>query len=122
MKLIVGLGNPGRKYAGTRHNIGFEVLAELGRRNQAAAPRSAFEAEISEVAIAGERVLLASPQTFMNLSGRSVRKILDFYKLEHSDLLVICDDLNLPTGRLRLRAAGSAGGQKGLQNIIEHLG
>jgi PTH1 family peptidyl-tRNA hydrolase len=121
MKLIVGLGNPGRKYVGTRHNIGFDVLAELARRRNAPAPRTSNDAELAEVAISGERVLLAAPQTFMNLSGRAVRRILDFYKLPLSELLVICDDLNLPTGRLRLRRSGSAGGQKGLQNIIEHV-
>lgn len=122
MKLIVGLGNPGRKYAGTRHNIGFEVLAELARRNSAPSPRVAFEAELAETNIGGERVLLVAPQTFMNLSGRTVRKALDFYKLQLSELLVISDDLNLPVGRLRLRKSGSAGGQKGLKNIIEHVG
>lgn len=122
MKLIVGLGNPGRKYVGTRHNIGFDVLAELARRHGAPSPRAAFEAEIAEISVGGERVLLAAPQTFMNLSGRTVRQVLDFYKLALSELLVVCDDLNLPTGRLRLRRSGSAGGQKGLQNIIEHTG
>lgn len=122
MKLIVGLGNPGRKYVGTRHNIGFDVLAEVSRRNGEPPPRTAFDAEIAEFAFGGERVLLAAPQTFMNLSGRCVRQILDFYKLPLSELLVVCDDLNLPAGRLRLRRSGSAGGQKGLQSIIEHVG
>jgi PTH1 family peptidyl-tRNA hydrolase len=122
MKLVVGLGNPGRKYAGTRHNVGFDVVVLLARRFSAPAPRSAFQADVTEAAIHGERVLLAAPQTYMNLSGRSVRQIVDFYKLSLDQLLVVCDDLNLPPGRLRLRASGSAGGQKGLQNIIEHLG
>ena len=122
MKLVVGLGNPGRKYAGSRHNVGFDVVAQLARRFNAPAPRSDFQAEVTEAAIHGERVLLAAPQTYMNLSGRSVRQIVDFYKLPLDQLLVVCDDLNLPPGRLRLRASGSAGGQKGLQNIIEHLG
>ncbi len=122
MKLVVGLGNPGRKYAGTRHNVGFDVVAQLARRFNAPAPRTAFQAEVTEAAIQGERVLLAAPQTYMNLSGRSVRQIVEFYKLPLDQLLVVCDDLNLPPGRLRLRASGSAGGQKGLQNIIEHLG
>src|SRR5689334_5361915 len=98
MKLIVGLGNPGRKYVGTRHNAGFEVLAGLAGRTQTPPPRTAFEAQISEAALHGERVLLAAPQTYMNLSGRSVRKILDFYKLPLTDLLVVCDDLNLAPG------------------------
>lgn len=122
MKLIVGLGNPGRKYVGTRHNIGFDVVAELARRRSASPSRNAFDAVLAETAIADERVLLAASQTFMNLSGRPVRKILDFYKLTLDDLLVICDDLNLPLGRLRLRRNGSAGGQKGLKSIIEHVG
>lgn len=122
MKLIVGLGNPGRKYVGTRHNVGFDVLAELSRRAAAPAPRRAFESDLTEIDVRGERVLLAAPQTFMNLSGRAVRQILDFYKLSLADLLVVCDDLNLPSGRLRLRRTGSAGGQKGLKNIIEHAG
>jgi PTH1 family peptidyl-tRNA hydrolase len=122
MKLIVGLGNPGRKYVGTRHNVGFDVVAELARRGSASSPRRAFDAELTESVIGGERVILAAPQTFMNLSGRSVRQILDFYKLSLTDLLVVCDDLNLPLGRLRLRRNGSAGGQKGLKHIIEHTG
>lgn len=123
MKLVVGLGNPGRKYAGTRHNIGFEVVGELARRHSGgAAPRRDFEAELWEVLIGGMRVLLAAPQTYMNLSGRSVRRVVDFYKLPLEALLVVCDDMNLPPGRLRLRAAGSAGGQKGLKNIIDQLG
>lgn len=122
MKLVVGLGNPGRKYAGTRHNVGFDVVGRVAHRCGAPAPRAQFQAEMTEAAVHGERVLLAAPQTYMNLSGRSVRQIVDFYKLPLNQLLVVCDDLNLPAGRLRLRASGTAGGQKGLQNIIEHLG
>jgi peptidyl-tRNA hydrolase, PTH1 family len=122
MKLVVGLGNPGPKYAGTRHNVGFDVLDRLS----AAAPGSTvwtkFEAELCSVSIGSEKVLLAAPQTYMNLSGRAVRSLMDFYKLAASDLLVVCDDLNLEPGRLRLRGSGTAGGQKGLQNIIQHLG
>jgi PTH1 family peptidyl-tRNA hydrolase len=122
MKLVVGLGNPGRKYTGTRHNIGFDVLDELARRNAAPAPRSMMDAQVSDVVIGDQRVLLAAPQTYMNLSGRAVRQIVDFYKLPLDDVLIVCDDLNLPCGKLRLRRSGSAGGQKGLQNIIEQLG
>ncbi|MBX3436567.1 MAG: aminoacyl-tRNA hydrolase [Planctomycetaceae bacterium] len=122
MKVVVGLGNPGRKYAGTRHNVGFDVLIQLARQHQAEAARTRFEAEITEITVRGERVLLAAPQTFMNLSGRSVRQIVDFYKVATADVLVACDDLNLELGRLRLRASGSAGGQKGLQDIIQLLG
>ena len=122
MRIIVGLGNPGRKYVGTRHNIGFDVLAEIARRQSSTGWRSGFEAELLETTIGDQRVLLAAPQTFMNLSGRSVRKILDFYKLPLDELLVICDDLNLPVGKRRLRRSGSAGGQKGLKSIIDHVG
>jgi PTH1 family peptidyl-tRNA hydrolase len=122
MKLVVGLGNPGRKYDGTRHNLGFDVVRLLSERFAAQSPRVKFEAELWEIDVAGERVLLAAPQTYMNLSGRSVRQALDFYKLGPADLLVISDDLNLPTGQVRLRGSGTAGGQKGLQNIIDQLG
>ncbi|MFV0442908.1 MAG: aminoacyl-tRNA hydrolase [Planctomycetaceae bacterium] len=123
MKIVVGLGNPGRKYEGTRHNLGFEVVSLLGQRFAASTPRVKFEAELAEILIGDERILLVAPQTYMNLSGRSVRQTLDFYKLTPAtDLLVISDDLNLPTGQVRLRGSGTAGGQKGLQNIIDQLG
>jgi PTH1 family peptidyl-tRNA hydrolase len=122
LKLIVGLGNPGRKYAGTRHNVGYDVIAELVKRTNAGTPRSRFEADIWEANIAGEKVLLACPVTYMNLSGRAIQQILAFFKLTPDDLVVICDDLNLPAGKLRLRKSGTAGGQKGLQNTIDQLG
>lgn len=122
MKLVVGLGNPGRKYEGTRHNIGFEAVYALARKHAAGKPKNDFQAEVVEAAIGSERVLLVCPQTFMNLSGASVVKARDFYKLENHELLVVSDDLNLPLGRLRVRAGGSAGGQKGLADIIRCLG
>ncbi|MCA9053822.1 MAG: aminoacyl-tRNA hydrolase [Planctomycetaceae bacterium] len=122
MKLIVGLGNPGRKYEGTRHNLGFEVVQLLLQRFFGGTPRVKFEAELAEISIGDERVLLLAPQTYMNLSGRSVRQAVEFYKLTPGDLLVVSDDLNLPCGQVRLRGSGSAGGQKGLQNIIDQLG
>lgn len=122
MKLVVGLGNPGKQYAGTRHNLGFDVLKVLAERFAAQSPRVKFEAELAEIDVGGERVLLLAPQTYMNLSGRSVRQALDFYKLSPVDVLVISDDLNLPCGQLRLRGSGTAGGQKGLQNVIDQLG
>ena len=122
MKVIVGLGNPGGKYEGTRHNVGFEVLYELARKWQASGVTRAHEAEIAEVHVAGEKTLLVAPQTFMNLSGRSVGSLIKFYKVDLEDLLVISDDLNLPCGQLRLRASGSSGGQKGIRDIIAHLG
>jgi PTH1 family peptidyl-tRNA hydrolase len=122
LKLVVGLGNPGRKYVGTRHNVGFEVLAELARRHAAPAAKLRFECQFTEIMLSGNRVLLAAPQTYMNLSGRAVRQIIDFYRIPIGELLVVCDDINLDTGRLRLRASGTAGGQKGLNNIIQQLG
>lgn len=122
MKALIGLGNPGAKYKGTRHNIGFEVLAEIARRCAAAKPKNRFDAEVSEGAFGNERVLLVAPQTFMNCSGRSVRQLLDFYQLGPGELLIICDDINLPVGRLRMRGSGTAGGQKGLADILRHLG
>lgn len=122
MKLVVGLGNPGRKYVGTRHNVGFDVLRQFARRFPAEGPRTKFEAQIVEIVDGEERLLLAAPQTFMNLSGRSVRQIVGFYKLSTAALLVVCDDMNLDLGRLRMRRSGSAGGQKGLRSIIDELG
>ena len=122
MKLIVGLGNPGSRYAGTRHNVGFEVIAELARRHAAGSPREKFQAEVAEANIAGEKVLLMRPLTFMNLSGQAVQPARDFYKIENNDLLVVCDDFALPLGKLRLRASGSSGGQKGLDDILRRLG
>lgn len=122
MKIVVGLGNPGQKYAGTRHNVGFEVLAALAARGASDRWKMRFQAEVVEAQLVGERVLLVAPQTYMNLSGRSVRAVVDFYKSSLPDVLVVCDDLDLECGRLRLRASGSAGGQKGLKSIIEQLG
>lgn len=122
MKLIVGLGNPGSRYVGTRHNVGFETIAELARRHSASARREKFQAEVAEANIADQKVLLMCPLTFMNLSGQSVQPARDFYKIENEDLLVVCDDFALPVGKLRLRARGSAGGQKGLEDILRRLG
>jgi peptidyl-tRNA hydrolase, PTH1 family len=122
MKVIIGLGNPGPKYGSTRHNIGFAVIDYLASGPGVSAFRKRFQAEIAEFTEGSEQVLLVKPQTFMNLSGRSVREIVDFYKLEAKDILVICDDIALPIGKLRARASGSHGGQNGLRNIQEQLG
>lgn len=122
MKLVVGLGNPGRKYEGTRHNLGFRVVAESARRFSAPPVRNKFESQYTEIQIAGQRVLLVCPQTFMNLSGTSVLAWRDFYKIENDEILIICDDLSLPLGKIRFRPKGSAGGQKGLKNVIQRLG
>lgn len=122
MKLVVGLGNPGRKYKDTRHNVGYSVLAELSRRHGDGSARNKFHADVVEANIEGERALLLAPLTYMNLSGTSVVEAIGFYKLSLEDLLVICDDMNLPLGKLRIRAKGSSGGQKGLADIIDRLG
>ena len=122
MKLVVGLGNPGRKYHGTRHNVGFEVLARLAERLGAGRPKAAFQGEATTTELAGHKVLLLWPQTYMNLSGGSVLAARDFYKIIDDDLLLICDDINLPLAKLRFRAEGSAGGQKGLDDVIRRLG
>lgn len=122
MKVVVGLGNPGRKYSGTRHNVGFEVVSELARRFGGGAPAVRFQAETVEVLLGAEKVLLVAPQTYMNLSGRSVVQFVTFYKLPLDEVLIVCDDMNLPLGKLRLRGSGSAGGQKGLTDILLRVG
>ena len=121
MKLVVGLGNPGRRYHGTRHNIGYAVLVELARRFGVAPPKARFHGEVVEAELSGQKALLLSPTTFMNLSGTSVQEAKSFYKLASEDMLVICDDLNLPVGKLRFRSRGSSGGQKGLEDIIQRV-
>lgn len=123
MKLIAGLGNPGRRYAGTRHNLGYAVVEELARRWDTDVSRyeARFEGQIGAADVAGERIWLLMPTTYMNLSGRSVAAATRYYRIESADLLVICDDLDLPVGRMRLRRSGSAGGQKGLLDILRHL-
>jgi PTH1 family peptidyl-tRNA hydrolase len=122
MKLIVGLGNPGRKYEGTRHNVGFAVAEELARRHGQGKARQAFDGEVADAVLEGTRALLLCPHTFMNVSGRSVVRARDFYKLDNSDILVVCDDFNLPLGKLRVRVKGSSGGQNGLADVIRALG
>jgi peptidyl-tRNA hydrolase, PTH1 family len=122
MKIIVGLGNPGTKYTGTRHNIGFEVIDYLAAGPGCSPFREKFEAFVAEMKEGEETILLVKPLTFMNLSGRAVRAILDFYKLPVEQVLIVCDDFNLPLGKLRVRTKGSHGGQNGLRNIQEQLG
>ena len=122
MKLVVGLGNPGSRYEGTRHNVGFDVVTELARQHSAGKPKVKHEGLVSEVTVAENRVLLLAPQTYMNASGRSVKQAVTFYQLSPEDVFIVCDDIHLPLGRIRLRSSGSAGGQKGLQNIIQQLG
>ena len=122
MKLVVGLGNPGRKYEGTRHNVGFRVAAQLAASYGITKPKRAYQGEVVEAAIEGEKILLLCPHTLMNRSGGSVLEARDFYKLPHDDLLIVSDDLNLPLGKLRFRKSGSSGGQKGLSDILRRLG
>lgn len=122
MKLIVGLGNIGRRYENTRHNIGFEVLNALAARNPDATDKEKFDGRVLDITIGTERSLLLWPHTLMNLSGQSVRAAIDFYQIPFTDLLIVCDDFNLPLAKLRFRSQGSAGGQKGLEDIIKRLG
>ena len=126
MKLIVGLGNPGAKYRMTRHNVGYMVLAELAAKypgGKGIRPQSKFHGDLVDIREpGGESILLLAPTTYMNRSGLSVGEAVGFYKMQTSDVLVVCDDLNLPFSRLRLRSEGSSGGQKGLADIIKVLG
>lgn len=121
-KLVVGLGNPGKKYVGTRHNIGFDVVAQVARDWHADSVKNKFGGEVTDVRIREHAVCLLCPETFMNASGKSVKAAVDFYKLQVSDILVICDDMALDLARVRFRPKGSSGGQKGLGDIIRCLG
>jgi PTH1 family peptidyl-tRNA hydrolase len=121
MKIVVGLGNPGKRYAGTRHNVGFDVIDVLARSPRAGGFQERFGAEVAELIEDAGKVLLVKPQTFMNLSGRAVRQLVDFYQVPVEELLVVCDDINLPVGKLRARARGTHGGHKGLKDIQNHL-
>jgi PTH1 family peptidyl-tRNA hydrolase len=122
MKLVVGLGNPGRRYAGTRHNVGYAVVDSLSQSPHAGRFQSRFQAQIAELVEGLKKILLVKPETFMNLSGQCVRQVVDFYQIPLADLLVVCDDVNLPLGKIRVRAKGSAGGHNGLRDIQRHLG
>ena len=121
MHIIVGLGNPGKKYVGTRHNAGFEVLDNFAKEHGIKMNRIKFKGLLGEGRIQGEQVILLKPQTFMNLSGHSVREIVNFYKLEPSRLIVVYDDIDTPLGRIRVRKNGSAGTHNGMKDIIYNL-
>src|SRR5207302_6845510 len=121
MKLIVGLGNPGLQYEHTRHNVGFRVVDKLAAKLGWKWTERRSRAILASGMIGSEKVVLAKPITYMNLSGEAVAELVRWYKLQPTDLLVVCDDLDLPTGKVRLRAKGSAGGQHGLDNIIARL-
>lgn len=122
MKCIIGLGNPGRKYATTRHNVGFMVIDELIHRNQWSLSHTKFNGIYALEHYEGEKVILLKPQTFMNLSGESIKPLLDYYDIKIEDILVIYDDLDLATGRIRLRQKGGHGGHNGVRSTIDHLG
>ncbi len=122
MKLIVGLGNPGRKYDGTRHNVGWCVLDELARRGGATGTQARFHGRVADVVLSGQRTLLLWPETYMNRSGTSVLAARDFYKIPEEDILIVCDDFHLPLAKLRVRSKGSDGGNNGLADVIRRLG
>lgn len=122
MYLIVGLGNPGKEYAHTRHNVGFDVLDLISSKYNININRIKFKGEYGEGNIASEKVILLKPTTFMNLSGESVSEVVNFYKIPKENVIVIYDDISMDVGRIRIRDAGSAGGHNGIKNIIAHLG
>lgn len=121
MKMIVGLGNPGKKYEQTKHNIGFAVVDQLAREQQVTFKKNPFEAEVADFFVNGEKILLVKPQTFMNESGRAVGPLMTYYGIYPEELLVVYDDLDLQIGKIRLRQKGSAGGHNGIKSIIAHL-
>ncbi len=122
MKLIIGLGNPGRQYEETRHNIGFRVVERLSRQCDIALSSSKFDGEYGQGQVEGEKAALLKPQTYMNCSGDSVAPAARFFKVEPQDLIVVHDELDLPFGRLQVKVGGSTGGHNGLSSIVERLG
>lgn len=121
MYIIAGLGNPGRKYVGTRHNMGFEALDAVAAKYDIDIKKVKFNAIYGEGTIEGEKVVLVKPQTFMNLSGESIREFKSWYKAEDSQIIIIYDDVSLPVGKIRIRPKGSAGGHNGMKSIIYQL-
>lgn len=122
MKIIAGLGNPTDRYAGTRHNVGFSAILEIADHYDISIDTKKHKALIGKGMIGSEKVILAMPQTYMNLSGESIVELLNYYKCDNTDLLVIYDDIDLDVGKLRIRTKGSAGGHNGIKNIIAHIG
>lgn len=122
VKLIVGLGNPGKKYDDTRHNIGFRVIDELAKNFQINVNQEKFKGVYGFETIKGEKVFLLKPLTFMNLSGESVKPLMDYYKISVDDVVVVYDDLDLPPGKIRLRQKGGHGGHNGIKSLLAHLG
>ncbi len=121
MYLIVGLGNPGKEYSGTRHNVGFDVIDKLGERYNINISKQKYKALIGEGNIAGEKVVLVKPQTYMNLSGDSLVELMNFYKITCDNIIIVYDDTSIPTGQIRIRTAGSAGGHNGMKSIINRI-
>lgn len=122
MYVIAGLGNPGREYEGTRHNVGFMTLDALADKYNIDVREKAFKGLIGKGMIEGNKVILVKPQTYMNLSGECIRQVMDYYKVDPSEFIVIYDDISLVPGGIRIRKKGSAGGHNGIKNIIAHLG
>src|SRR6516164_8445790 len=122
MFLVVGLGNPGRQYQGNRHNVGFRIVDQLAARAGASSPREKYGAELFEIMLGGERVLLCKPMEFMNVSGQSVQKVAGFHKIPAARTIVVHDELDVPFGRLKLAAGGGPGGHNGIRSIIADLG
>ncbi len=122
MKIIAGLGNPTKEYVGTRHNIGFDGITALADKYRISVTEKDHKALCGKGIINGQKVLLMKPQTYMNLSGEAIADAANFYKVDPEDVIVICDDINLDPGSIRVREKGSAGGHNGLKNIILHLG
>lgn len=122
MFLIVGLGNPGKEYENTRHNIGFNAMDVISKKYKVELNRIKFKGVYGETFINGEKVILLKPSTYMNLSGESIRAVMDFYKISDENVLVIYDDISLEVGRLRIRDKGSAGGHNGIKSMISHMG
>ncbi len=121
MKMIVGLGNPGRKYEHTKHNVGFMTVDRLAEKYNVQFKKNTFEAEVAECFVNGEKILLVKPQTFMNESGRAVGPLMTYFGIYPEELVVVYDDLDLTLGKIRLRQKGSAGGHNGIKSLISHL-
>ena len=122
MKLVVGLGNPGAKYKGTRHNVGFMTMDEVAYQEKFDFDKALFDAVFAQVKMGGEKIIFMKPLTFMNLSGEAIRPLMNYFKIGIEDLLVVYDDMDLPVGKIRLRQKGSAGGHNGIKSIISCLG
>lgn len=121
MYIVVGLGNPGSQYNMTRHNIGFSTIDYIADQNKASLKKLKFKSFFGEINVAGEKVVLVKPQTYMNLSGESIREFSCFYKVPPENVIVICDDISISTGKIRIRRKGSSGGHNGLKSIIYQL-